>query len=385
MKPAYFEIIRDALILFPRLLKAGCQVLLGQIFFRPDAQLQKFTSVHWLARKLDVEPRLIDHASIEEVHSGTATRSRLKIQYSAYEGPAPGPDSLFIKSRAPDFGSVLFGILFDLGGNEVAFYQRIRSDLPIKSPQIFHSEGDSKNYAILMEDLTYKDCHFRDLASECSIEEAKSIISALARLHAEFWQSERFETDLAWVNCFETNRDFRLLNLVRQLSVPIAYKKYAHVLPRSVREVIPHLMNNYRRLEEQWAEEPRTLLHGDAHLGNMYFQDGQVGFLDWQVNQRGQGMRDVAYFLINSMDTEFRLAHQEVLIRHYLSTLIECGIVFDFDLAWRQYRLQSVYAWVAGIVTAPSNFQPERVVISGLSRSCRAIVDLNAIDLIREL
>ena len=114
-------------------------------------------------------------------------------------------------------------------------------------------------------------------------------------------------------------------------------------------------------------------------------EDGQAGFLDWQVNQRGQGMRDVAYFLINSMDTEFRLAHQEVLIRHYLSTLIECGIVFDFDLAWRQYRLQSVYAWVAGIVTAPSNFQPERVVISGLSRSCRAIVDLNAIDLIREL
>ena len=61
------------------------------------------------------------------------------------------------------------------------------------------------------------------------------------------------------------------------------------------------------------------------------------------------------------------------------------GVELGFDTAWRQYRLQSVYAWIAGVVTAPSNFQDETVVVSGLTRACNAILDLDAVELIREL
>jgi aminoglycoside phosphotransferase (APT) family kinase protein len=117
----------------------------------------------------------------------------------------------------------------------------------------------------------------------------------------------------------------------------------------------------------------------------MYFQDGRAGLLDWQVSQLGQGMRDISYFMINSLDEALRLEHQERLIRHYLATLRELGVSLDFDTAWRQYRRHSVYAWIAGMVTAPSQFQPERVVLTGLSRACKAILDLDALELIREL
>jgi len=369
----------------PRLSLTCLQVLLEQLYLKPSKRLHQFTSVDWLAEHLELDPKLIESATIEEVHTGTAKRSRLHIRYVEHLGEAKGPTSLFIKSTPPDFASMLFGILFDLGGNEVAFYQNIRPELPLKSPQVVYCEGDSKNYVMLLEDLTDKGCEFRDLASKCTFEEAKIIFTTLAQLHAKFWQSKRFDTDLSWVKRFETNRDFRLLNLVRQLSVPISYKKFGHVLPKSIQEVTPHLMSNYLKLEQEWAKEPRTLIHGDAHLGNMYFQDGQAGLLDWQVHQRGQGMRDIAYFLINSMSEELRLAHQEELIRHYLATLRDLGVTLDFDTAWRQYRLQSVYAWIAGVVTAPSNFQDERVVVAGLTRSSKAIIDLNAIQLIQEL
>ncbi|MFP6629756.1 MAG: phosphotransferase [Myxococcota bacterium] len=385
MKPAYFAIVRDVLLLLPRLLLVSLQLLLRQGFSKPSNRLRKFTSVEWLAEHLDLDPRLIDSATVEEAHTGTATRSRLMIRYAGHLETPPGPPSLFIKSTPPGFGSALFGALFELGGNEVAFYRHIRPAAPVRTPGVYYCEGNSSSYAILLEDLTDKGCDFTDLAKRCSREEATRILTTLAQLHARFWQSERFDTDLAWVNRFETNRDFRLLNLVRNLSVPIAFKKFGHVLPDPIREVIPHLMKNYRRLEEQWAQEPRTLLHGDAHLGNMYFQDGHAGLLDWQVTQLGQGMRDVAYFLINSTSEKLRLAHQEELIRHYLATLRDLGVSLSFDTAWRQYRLQSVYAWTAGIVTAPSKFQSEDVVVAGLKRSCSAILDLDAIELIREL
>ena len=385
MKTAYFTILRDLLLLLPRLLGTGFRVFVGQLFLKPPKRLRKFERIDWLAGQLGLDPEEIESARIEPVHSGTADRSRLTIRYVRKLTPAPGPESLFIKSRPSDLGSALFGALFNLGGNEVSFYRHIRPDLPVKAPGVYYCEGDSSNYVMLLEDLADEDCSFCDLTSRCSFEDATRIITTLAQLHARFWQSERFETDLAWVKRLETNRDFRLLNLVRQLSVPIAYRKFEQVFPEPIRAAIPRLMNNYHRLEERWAEEPRTLLHGDAHLGNMYFQNGQAGLLDWQVNQLGQGMRDVGYFLVNSLPEETRLAHQEELIRHYLATLGDLGISLDFDTAWRQYRLQSVYAWIAGVVTAPSKFQSEAVVISGLRRSCRAIVDLDALALVREL
>jgi aminoglycoside phosphotransferase (APT) family kinase protein len=385
MKAPYFAMLWNSVLLLPRLVVASLRWWVGQRLGRPAARLQRLIGIDWLAATLGLDPRLIGSACIEEIHTGTATRSRLQIRYSDSQAPTPGPTSLFIKSTPPDFGAALFGALFKLGGNEVAFYQELRSGIPVRTPRVYSCEGDSTSYAMLLEDLTTQGCTFRTLAEECSREEARRIVTTLAQLHAHFWQSPRFATDLAWVNRFETNRDFRLLNLVRQVSIPIACRKFAEVIPREIREVVPQLMNNYRRLEEHWAQGPRTLLHGDAHLGNMYFQDGQAGLLDWQVTQYGQGMRDISYFLINSMQEELRRSHQEELIQHYLATLQDRGVSLDFGTAWRQYRLQSVYAWIAGVVTAPSNFQAEDVVVAGLSRSCRAILDLDAISLLREL
>ena len=115
MKPAYFVIIRDTLLLMPRLLYSALLVLLARVFVQPASRLQKFTSVAWLADHLDLDPQLIEGARIEEVHTGTASRSRLHIRYAEHLTTAPGPTSLFIKSSPPDFGSALFGVLFDLG------------------------------------------------------------------------------------------------------------------------------------------------------------------------------------------------------------------------------------------------------------------------------
>jgi hypothetical protein len=385
MKPRYLSILRDTLLLLPRLLGASARVVFAGIGNGPSKRLKQLASAEGSAQMLGLEPRTVRGARVEEVHSGTATRSRLCVEYTADAGPERGPGSFFIKSKPPGFASALFGVLFDLGGNEVLFYRNIRDSIPVKTPRVYFAEGDSSDYVLLLEDLGAKNCEFQTLASKCSFEEARSIVRTLGRMHGTFWQSERFDADLAWVRRFETDGDFRLLNLVRNLSVPIAIQKYAHVIPEEIREVIPHLMKNYQRLEEQWAQGPRTLLHGDAHLGNMYFQDGEAGLLDWQVCQYGQGMRDISYLLVNSLSEELRLAHQKDLIRDYLGVLDAQGVSLDFETAWRQYRLQSVYAWIAGVVTAPSNFQSEQVVAAGLGRACAAVLDLDAIALIREL
>src|SRR3546814_13848963 len=61
-------------------------------------------------------------------------------------------------------------------------------------------------------------------------------------------------------------------------------------------------------LRTQWKrslEIPQCFSHGDAHLGNMFFEiDGRPGFLDWQAWQAGPYMPDVAYSIIGNLKAE---------------------------------------------------------------------------------
>ena len=139
-------------------------------------------------------------------------------------------------------------------------------------------------------------------------------------------------------------------------------------------------------LEALWTRPPLTLIHGDAHVGNLFFDGPEVGFLDWQVVQRGQGMRDVGYFLANSLAVETRREHDEALIRVYLAALAEAGVPpVPFSVAWEQYRLHALYAWIAAVVTAAAaTLQGEAIVRAGLERSSAAVMDLDSLGALRE-
>ena len=53
---------------------------------------------------------------------------------------------------------------------------------------------------------------------------------------------------------------------------------------------------------------------------------GRTGFYDWAAASQYPGMRDVAYFLTNSLPTEVRRAEQDALIARYLVGLAGAGI-----------------------------------------------------------
>ncbi len=60
-----------------------------------------------------------------------------------------------------------------------------------------------------------------------------------------------------------------------------------------------------------WNSGPRTLVHGDPHIGNLFVdvRDGdRTGFLDWAFLGRSPGLRDVAYVICNSIPGHVRAA-----------------------------------------------------------------------------
>jgi hypothetical protein len=119
----------------------------------------------------------------------------------------------------------------------------------------------------------------------------------------------------------------------------------------------------------------------------MYFDGERARLFDWQVVRRGQGMRDVSYFMIQSLTTEMRRSHETDLIRSYLNSLESGGVEqLDFDTAWFQHRTHALYAWIAVLVTAAAaTFQREDVVRASLERCAAAVEDLDSVGALRSL
>jgi aminoglycoside phosphotransferase (APT) family kinase protein len=82
-------------------------------------------------------------------------------------------------------------------------------------------------------------------------------------------------------------------------------------------------------LDRYYAERNprfRTLLHGDTHIGNIYFTaDGRIGFLDWSAYHFGSCFHDVVYHVTAMLTVEDRRAHEIEILDHYLEALHRFG------------------------------------------------------------
>ncbi|TFH24756.1 MAG: hypothetical protein E4H03_02765 [Myxococcales bacterium] len=322
-------------------------------------------------------------------HSGTTDRARLALEYETTGDAEEPPVSVFVKTAPASLAGRLFVNVMDLAATEVRFYREIAATVPIAIPRAWYAERHSASGAFLLvlEDLTTRGARFTDASDRADLETARRVVTTLGRLHAAFWNSPRFDADLHWLKPPGPRRGLRLERFLCRAMVGRGTNRFADVIPEQIRASTTRIVDARDRLERAWAEGPATLLHGDSHIGNMYFVDDTVGLLDWQVAQRGQGMRDISYFLVNSVPTETRRAHERDLIELWRAVLDDGGVrPPTFDTAWRQHRLHATYTWIGTAVTAAApQLQPAPIARAGLSRACRALVDLESLAALEEI
>jgi hypothetical protein len=98
-------------------------------------------------------------------------------------------------------------------------------------------------------------------------------------------------------------------------------------------------------------------------------------------------MRDVAYFLCNSLPVELRRSEERDLLQRYRAGLGAAGgEAPSFDEIWRDYRRFALHSWVAATTTAAagSRMQPIEVGQAAMARSNAAVADLESLSLLRE-
>jgi Ser/Thr protein kinase RdoA (MazF antagonist) len=305
--------------------------------------------------------------------AGTSSRARLVLTGKDV------PESVFVKIAAKTAATRLMGELGRLGHTEVRFYGQLAPRLT-GVPYAYGAAFDAwtGRYLLVLEDLPAESCEFPDTLHPLSPDQASLIVELLADLHATFWDllPRDGRGPLGWL--YTPSGDVTSLLTGSLMNASIKRLGERTTIPVDNGRFIA---DNYRAVAALIDTPPHTVMHGDAHPGNMYFYGGKAGLLDWQAVRRGHPSRELAYTLITSLTPEDRRATQRDLLDYYRRALAAAGGPdLDRDDLWLRYRQGALYAYVAPLITAGmGGMQAESIAMEGLRRGVAALDDLETI------
>lgn len=340
----------------------------------------------WLERAL-VENHPGTQVSSAEPSGGRPGAASKLFFTMAYDEVGVGhglPPSLVVKGgftpRDPDeFTRAWTAMTQGLNLAEARFYRDFATQVDLEIPRCYFADldEDAGRSVVVLEDLRLAGATFGAFDEPLTPDEAAGVLEQLAVLHSRWWADPFLDGGLlpdplvegaGLLHNFLTEQNWQ-----DQLSRP----RGAHV---------PAVLQDRQRVTDavhaMWAlqfEAPLCTLHGDPHIGNLYRRPGVgPGLLDWQVFCRGRWVTDVAYFLVGALDVETRRAHEQDLLRHYLTFLRGRGVdPGTWDEAWTGYR-QRLFHGFLNFLTPADGIQSEayNTVVGG--RFATAILDLDA-------
>lgn len=315
--------------------------------------------------------RPVSSVSLIAGDSGTSSRARLALRGDGV------PGSVFVKMTAQTVATRLMGELGRLAHTEVRFYRELSSGL-VGVPHSYGSAFDllTGRYVLVLEDLAVDECEFPDTLHPLDKDQAGLVVEVLARLHATFWgrlprwvySASGDHTSLLTGTLLKTSAR----RLAERTSIPVEAGRF--------------IDENYRAVAQLIDTPPHTVVHGDAHPGNVYFRNGAAGLLDWQAVRRGHPTRELAYTLITGMTTADRQASERELLDEYRRTLAASGgPLLDREELWERYRTAALYAYVAPLITAGmGGMQAESIALEGVRRGVAALTDLDTVALLEK-
>ncbi|AHH17792.1 phosphotransferase enzyme family protein [Nocardia nova SH22a] len=314
--------------------------------------------------------------------SGTAARARIEVS-----GDTGLPPHLFLKLMPRNYLQHVLMNVFRLGAREVLAYRALGDDPPVRVPRCHLAEIDPMRgrCALILEDLSAT-AEFRTVVDSVTRAEAEAVTDALANLHAAFWETGRFTGDLRPLAC-RSAAEIRVGDLVRRRFLARITGHCADLIPESIRDQCRIFYRRSADIDAFWAAQPQTLIHGDPHLGNLFFEHGRPGFLDWQVATAGPGIRDLAYFVTVSVRPELLRDIEYALVQRYSDRLAAAGIPADARRMWTLYRAAITEPFLAMVCTAEAGerMQPRAVSRVGVERAVAAVRAHDSFSLLAEL
>jgi hypothetical protein len=315
--------------------------------------------------------RTVTSVSVMCGDAGTSSRARLALTGDGV------PQSVFVKMAAETAATRMMGELGRLAETETRFYGRLAAELT-GLPKAYGSAFDplTGRFVLVLEDLAVDSCEFPDTLHPLDKDKAGLIVELLARLHATFWgrvpgwlyTASADSASLLTGPLLKTSAG----RLAERTDIPVENGRF--------------IDENYRAVARFIDAPPHTVMHGDAHPGNVYFRNGGAGLLDWQAVRRGHPSRELAYTLVTCMTTDDRQASERDLLDGYRGALVAAGgPELARDDLWDRYRQGALYPYVAALITVGmGGMQDEGIALEGLRRAVVALDDLDTVALLNK-
>jgi hypothetical protein len=270
-----------------------------------------------------------------------------------------------------------------VGAPEAGFYRDLAPETGLRTLHCVYADIDpaTRYGVIITEDVVSQGATFLDGSSPYTPDQTARTLDEFARLHAATWSDQRY-ADAEWL----APRLGRVLDVWgRSTTIDIIGANFhgpnGQRMPDEVRDA-QRLVDAYRGLIELTAAEMASgawcVIHGDAHVGNLFVDAAGVGSLvDWQLVQRGRWYVDVGYHIASTLTVAERRRTERDLLRHYLDALAAQGVTPPpWDEAWRAIArgmLHSFFLW--GISTKVQS----AVIATLLHRLGTAVADHDAL------
>lgn len=339
----------------------------------------------WFSSLLNID---VDSVSVTAIGEGAGMMSRLfrvELEY----GEGHGPDSVVVKIPTAMQQNRDIAVQFDNYCREVEFYQKGAGKTPMRTAQTYLAETDGPdNFVLVLED--FSDWEQGDQVEGCSLPRAEAVMDSLAALHASFWQKVD-AGDMEWLpNSYPSVMSDGLM-----AGTEAAWDDFARFFADDLTAELKHAKTAYLRglpgVLRYISESPRTVIHGDFRMDNLFFLPGDKGIevacCDWQAPVRGKGIQDVAYFLSGSIETDMRREHETALLKRWLDALTNRGVQdYPFEQVLHDYRMGILMLWTYVVVVggglAAENQRGTNWVTAMVRRSAAAMTDHDCLSLL---
>lgn len=322
--------------------------------------------------------KLLDIQSI----SSNCDNRVIELEYAV--GSTPGPKTMFLKMPVQSLATRVFMGTIMSWELECEFYRRVAPLLPIRTPMPYAMANRGSRMIMLMENLHEDESvtlHTNpQMLQGPDMNTVKRCLGTLASIHAEFHDIEPRRRE----SLLPTQMQPFTSPVMRAISPMMGKAALSSCLKMDGLELSDEHVVWYEKaiahwdeLVDYWTSGPLTLVHGDSHLGNHFLYGDRAGMLDWQAAQWGKGIRDVQYFLTDSLPAQVLADNEEELVRYYLYELARCGVTLEFDETWFQYRGYSFQTWMTIIVSMGFGAMTEDMdeVMPEIHRRCIASID----------
>jgi aminoglycoside phosphotransferase (APT) family kinase protein len=337
----------------------------------------------WLTEALAERHPGAKVASVEvtERHEVTNSHAKLRVEY---DEPAGAPPTMFCKLAPLDPTRRDSILRTGMGLREAQFYASLAPTISMRVPVAHVARFDESDgtFVLLLEDLDASGCTVSSGPEGVPVDSAARALEELADMHLRYRDPATRKREVPWAPEWRPSSTYGAVMLRYGLD------NHRDRLTDQFAAIAEIYIERPDDLQMLWHEGPKTLLHGDTHIGNVFFDHGRTGFLDWGIMNVNTPMRDLSYFLTMALTPDDRRASEADLIRLYLDRWKHGGgDAITFDEAWTAHRVHAAYTVPAScqVVMFPEGVSERRRIFADafLDRAQQSLDDLDALGALR--